>query len=344
MHKLAEHALDAALMTRLLGEPVRNMVASMSGGNNRAFRVETAQQTYFAKQYFSSDADTRDRLDNEWRFLTYAAAANIPLVPRPIASDAASHLAIYTFLEGERPTTITADMVAQVGEWIAALNRSRADDLAQSLPTASEACFSANDYLSLMQKRLKVLESASVIDVLKETFDATLATMKRHAEHYGAALRDGYAALGIAADADLPRSEQCLSPSDFGFHNSLVKPSGEVQLIDFEYAGWDDPAKMLCDFFLHPGMAVNPAWLPQFLTPLKPVDVATEKTLARAALLYPILGLRWCCIILNVMVPEWAARRQFADANWNLHAAQEQQLAKANAMLEALARNPFAQK
>ena len=341
VHKLAEHALDVALMTRLLGEPVCTMVATMSGGNNRAFRVETENKAYFAKQYFSSDADTRNRLDNEWQFLTYAAAANIPLVPRPIARDAVSHLAIYSFLEGERPITITADMVAQVGQWIAALNRSRADDLAQLLPIASEACFSADDYLSLLQKRLQVLESASVVDAFAKSFQQTLATMQRHAEHYGAALRDGYALLGIAVDANLPRDEQCLSPSDFGFHNSLVKPSGEVQLIDFEYAGWDDPAKMLCDFFLHPGMAVNPAWLPQFLEPLKSIDVATERTLARAVLLYPILGLRWCCIILNVMVPEWAARRQFADANWNLYAAQEQQLAKANAMLEAISYNPF---
>ena len=43
-----------------------------------------------------------------------------------------------------------------------------------------------------------------------------------------------------------------ISPSDFGFHNTLVRPDGELQFLDFEYAGFDDPAKLVGDFYACP--------------------------------------------------------------------------------------------
>ena len=63
------------------------------------------------------------------------------------------------------------------------------------------------------------------------------------------------AQLGLPSERPLDQQDRCLSPSDFGFHNALAQ--GEtVRFIDFEYAGWDDPAKTVCDFFHHPGVPV----------------------------------------------------------------------------------------
>jgi thiamine kinase-like enzyme len=42
-----------------------------------------------------------------------------------------------------------------------------------------------------------------------------------------------------------------VSPSDFGFHNIIIK-NNKLVFIDFEFSGWDDPAKMYCDFILQP--------------------------------------------------------------------------------------------
>ena len=39
-----------------------------------------------------------------------------------------------------------------------------------------------------------------------------------------------------------------ISPSDFGFHNALRTNTGPV-FFDFEFSGWDDPAKTIIDFF-----------------------------------------------------------------------------------------------
>ena len=58
--------------------------------------------------------------------------------------------------------------------------------------------------------------------------------------------------LGLSLDEPLPAAERCVSPSDFGFHNALRTPDGRLAFIDFEYAGWDDPAKTVSDFFCQP--------------------------------------------------------------------------------------------
>ena len=68
------------------------------------------------------------------------------------------------------------------------------------------------------------------------------------------AARAQAAACGLYLDRPLDPADRCVSPSDFGFHNALREPSGRLRFIDFEYAGWDDPAKLVCDFFCQPAV------------------------------------------------------------------------------------------
>ena len=63
------------------------------------------------------------------------------------------------------------------------------------------------------------------------------------------------AELGLPLLAEIPLEDRCLSPSDFGFHNAL-QSAARLSFIDFEYAGWDDPAKLVCDFFCQPAVPV----------------------------------------------------------------------------------------
>src|SRR5260370_15342476 len=58
----------------------------------------------------------------------------------------------------------------------------------------------------------------------------------------------------LSLDEPLARTSWRLSPSDFGFHNALRTGDGCTRFFDFEYAGWDDPARMVCDFFCQPAV------------------------------------------------------------------------------------------
>ena len=73
----------------------------------------------------------------------------------------------------------------------------------------------------------------------------------RHVTDRGA-IEDQITRLGLigrqlgreVVTAVLDIADRCVSPSDFGFHNAIVRGSGEICFIDFEYAGWDDSAQV----------------------------------------------------------------------------------------------------
>jgi thiamine kinase-like enzyme len=55
-----------------------------------------------------------------------------------------------------------------------------------------------------------------------------------------------------------------VSPSDLGFHN-ILKYKKKLYFYDFEYAGLDDPIKLICDFFWHPGNNMSKKLKDRFL-------------------------------------------------------------------------------
>ena len=54
---------------------------------------------------------------------------------------------------------------------------------------------------------------------------------------------------------NIDKSFLIISPSDFGFHNVIIY-KGINYFIDFEFSGWDDPAKLYCDFILQPKIQI----------------------------------------------------------------------------------------
>src|SRR5439155_8394299 len=125
-----------------------------------------------------------------------------------------------------------------------------------------------------------------------------------------------------------------LSHSDFGFHNGLRQPDGRIIFLDFEYFGWDDPAKMIADFLLHPAMDLSAQAKKNFACALFQRFADWPGLVPRVESVYPLFGLKWCLIFLNEFLPAPLARRQFAAlATAERSTLQMQQLAKAQAML-----------
>ena len=112
---------------------------------------------------------------------------------------------------------------------------------------------------------------------------------------------------------DLPHAKQILSPSDFGFHNALLRDNGEICFIDFEYAGWDDPAKMIGDFFSQPAIPVSLKHFDTFISEALGYSKNRHVLAERARLLFPLFQIKWCCIFLNDFLPNAARRRQFSN-------------------------------
>ena len=117
---------------------------------------------------------------------------------------------------------------------------------------------------------------------------------------------------GAATDVweDLQFTHQIFSPSDFGAHNCLVRPNANIVLVDFEYSGRDDPAKLLADFLWHPGSGLSPEEQNLAIRVVSGDTEDSDRFLSRFARLYPLIGLNWVLILLNEFLPEkWAHRR-----------------------------------
>jgi hypothetical protein len=137
--------------------------------------------------------------------------------------------------------------------------------------------------------------------------------------------------------AELPPARRALSPSDFGLHNALRGDDGQLRFIDFEYFGWDDPVKLVCDAAIHPGsnLPENGArrLIEQLSREFEPRDPAFAM---RCGVLYPVFGLIWCLIILNDYLPESRSRRVMAGRGGELGAILACQLDKARRLHQAI--------
>lgn len=336
---------DAAVIgQQLLGRPVLAAEPIGNGRNSRVFRIALAPggetDSVVLKFYRRDPGDGRDRLGVEFNALTFLWHNSVRVVPRAIVSDRERNCAIYEFIDGRSvasPEAAARDIAASV-DFLANLRRLHGADGSNALPAASEACFSIAEVMTSVRGRLARLQAAPAGDDesrrlqawLAREFAPALAGIERW-------IRSSAARWGVETESPLPQASRTLSPSDFGFHNTVRRPNGELAFVDFEYFGWDDPAKTVVDYLLHPGMALSETLKQQFAREFIAAFADVRLLAERARLVYPLFGLKWCLIILNDYLPN---RQGTASA-----AIRTAQFAKAEEMVARItgsyAANPY---
>ena len=307
------------------------------GGNNRVYRVTTDGGPVALKLYPHQDADPRDRLGAETAALRFLERFHVSAVPQVVAESREGGMAAYTWVEGSPVSEpVEADIDAAL-RLLAELRALVDAEGAEALPPASASAFAPAEVLRQIEGRLVRLHHASadhphLVRFLRDEFVPASAAVAAWA-------RTAYAEAGMDFGAPLAISERTLSPSDFGFHNAVRGADGRVTFLDFEYFGWDDPAKLVADFLLHPGMDLPPALRRRFLTGARAIFGDRQGVFAfRFHVLYPLFGLCWCLILLNEYLPERWARRSLAGANGEHSAetARARQLSRARSLLHRL--------
>lgn len=292
------------------------------GGNNRVFKVEFASQSpVIVKQYFSHPQDPRPRLLSEFSFLQYAREAGIRNVPEPIAFSNELNAAVYSFIPGRaiQPSDISDDLVHTLIDFFVTLNKKREINR-NNLSFASEACLSIDDYLAIVDRRLKGLQSYPMEAPLASFLNDCL--LPKWIQYKNALSQVQFKEI----------QDFCISPSDFGFHNALINDSNEITFIDFEYAGMDDPCKTVCDLFCQPKIPLPKHYFPLFAEAFSSVVSDSESCLQRIHYLFPAIQMKWCCILLNVYTKIGKERRTFSHSHEIAHA----QLVKAKQLFSKI--------
>ena len=266
-----------------------------AGRNSEVWRLFSVDGQWILKNYFQDDSDGRDRLGTEYRFLTFLSNGGIRRVAKPLGIDRAAHRAIYSFLIGRRPTAITSSHITEAVAFIADINERRNESEALALPKASEACFSVQDHLDLIEARLsrwmKTRPQAGV------HADAHVFMKEKVCPCWGR-IRDRLQQGSTQLATPLSPEARVISPSDFGFHNTL-DADGTLSFLDFEYAGWDDPAKLICDFICEPELPVSDSQGRQFKVELLRNLPSPDAIERRVDDLLPVHRVKWISILLN---------------------------------------------
>lgn len=337
-----EGALPDALLTVLPSAPSR--LARLSGGRNSAvYLVECGERGRFAvKRYARPGPSGLDRLEVEsgaLRFLEETSRGGPPApTPKVVAVNRGSRVAVYEYMPGQ---PVTAPQVRDVDLALAFVDRLRglsAQPRARFLPPAAEASFCLAELRATVARRLDRLDTVPEESPEQRAMHRFLAaTVRPLAE---TALQQAKAAFPAPQTASLAWPQRTLSPSDFGFHNAVRAPGGGLTFLDFEYFGWDDPAKLGADFLLHPAMTLSRELRQHFARGLCALFGPSLASRLRA--LGPAYGVKWCLILLNEFTEPGLARRRLSGSREDRRRLQAEQLVKAERLADQAAANAVA--
>ena len=284
-----------------IGKRAPQCVLPLPGGrNNRVWRVDCSTESFLLKSYFWSESDPRDRLGQEWAFLEFLRSIGSLKAPAPLAKDRSTRFALLEFISGNPPQELGESDILDAAEFLAEMNAQPA--FAKNLPPVSEACFSIQAHLETTAARIDRLQQ---IQSTSEDHENAVVFIRDTLLPLWQELRKRIEALPDSARHEiLAPSERCLSPSDFGFHNALRQSDGTLRYVDFEYAGWDDPAKTLIDFTNQPDRLLPESLAALFLEKTIPLFRNPYALHRRLALLTPLYQIKWACICLNAFFPK----------------------------------------
>jgi hypothetical protein len=293
--------------------------AVCGGANSRAWRVESSEGTYFLKEYYRGGVGERDRGSSERAFYRLAGERASDQVPKPVAWGPDNRAGLFQWVEGRKlaASEITADHLEQAFDFFARLNQPPLP-AAEFLPDAEETAASVGGHLQIVENRLMRLAelSGEAGDFVRQEVIGLWVTIRESARIHEAL-----------------SGARCISPSDFGFHNALLGKDGRLKFFDFEYGGWDDPAKMAADFVNQvrvPPPANTQERLMLLLAKLFPGD---STAVQRFQALEPVYRIKWVCIILNEFLPTKKSLHLFANPNDDLPTRKKQKLMQARAHL-----------
>ena len=274
-----------------------SMTPLSGGANNQLVKVESPEQTFVIKKYRPITYG-HDRLFHEEKFYHWIQDQKITETPHAFVWNKESRLGLFSYIKGSFPSEPISDkQIEQVSDFVLRLNmnRDRAEKL--NIPEATDTARSIAGHLKNVGSRLSTLtERVAQSSKLKEIQSfLKKEILPRWESIYQNSNRSDL------IDYEISKFDRVLSPSDIGFHNTLESRSDKLTFYDFEYAGWDDPCKMCCDFSLQPRYTISSNQSALFENKVGSLlsSQNREKFFLRLKLLKPIHCIKWCCIFFN---------------------------------------------
>lgn len=288
--------VQALLAAQGFSQPGASRRKLTGGGRHEVYLVEEGERRAVLKLHAPArGSGALDSFEHELRCHRFLAAHLPEHVPALLGADSTSRALLFECVEGTRPCAeqINSALVGKMASFLIAANRPelRARAAEADIPFASEHGFSALHHLRNARQRITALLATSgedlnareMRDFVRDELSSSLQVWQSrcHTQEYNRTI------------------SQVFSPSDFGFHNVLLRRDGRCSFLDFEHAGWDDPAKLVADFILQPDFALAPALAASFAEELARSECFGHSLVGAVHFLLPVQAVKWTCIVLN---------------------------------------------
>ena len=225
-----------------------NLVKLETGNNNDTYIIKGKKTKTFLKIYKDNHYEKKDRLKKEYKALDFLSKKNFP-VPRPILKNEDLNWLHLEFLEGKKPI-INKNYLNFCYRILIDLKLLSQKELNEKFSEATEACLSFNSLLSQIDHKFNTLVKIKDSGLNSFLFFKFLPFYENIKTYYKKHC------LFLNKNKKIKKNLQILSPSDFGVHNTILNKK-KYYILDLEYFGWDDPVKLVSDFYWHPAMKLT---------------------------------------------------------------------------------------
>lgn len=271
---------------------VANLEYIKEGRNSNVFKFRSRKRNLILKIY---KHERNLRIKRESLFYKFLNKNNNKQVITPINFSIKNNIAVFPYIDGVKIKKITNNQVKEASKFLSQINHQK---IIKKLPLAIDGIKNRKDHLKLCENKINQLKKIKIDSLVKKDFSSFLYKniIPKFQE-----LKKNFDLNKkiILPKKKLIKEEMIASPSDFGFHN-VINKKNKLFFIDFEYAGLDDPIKLICDFYCQPDQIISIKQKKIFIENLSFKNYNTDKLNLFTNLFLPFHRLKWCCIILNI--------------------------------------------
>jgi len=282
-----------------------------SGRNNLVSKVLYKKKKYIYKKYLKNKGNgiRYSRYNSETSFISLLRKKKIKNLPSIIATDSKKQENIFNYISGNKIKKITKGDILQCVNFIKTINKDILKKEYINFKNATEACFSIDHHIQTANNRILLLQKFSKnTGVYKEAKFFINTELKKKLKKIKKNIYKSFSKKEIAKR--LSKKDLILSPSDFGFHNA-IKRNNKIFFFDFEYAGMDDPVKLMSDFICQPDYQLTKKQSYFFINNILKIFPQNEKIKRRFKAVINVHRIKWCCIILSEILNKSYFKRRF---------------------------------
>lgn len=272
---------------------IKSIIKIEAQKNSQVFKIQTNEKKNFCLKYYPNPTiDELSRLENEYNSMKLFQYLSLN-TPKAIYKNTFMNFGIFEFLNGSKIIKKNTKNIETILEFIIEIQKIKKIKN-NKVQNAKEACLTINELIKQIEFRFIKLKETNL--VLKNIKLSKFLNKFEHVKNL--VIKKIYQQFDkIALKKILEKKYQIIHPADFGFHNSIVL-NDRLYFLDFEYLGYDDPVKLISDFYWHPGMNLNTNMKKTWLFKSKKIFNYPGLNIKLKYLLNAY-GLRWSLIILN---------------------------------------------